>query len=305
MNRLPREDYTTSDLAVESAGVRSAPRGVSLREYEDSGFSVTAISVTDADGARAVGRPVGNYVTLALGKVWLFDEAESASASGLLAREIRRICAPVSSDGPVLVAGLGNRAYTADSLGPRVVDGLLVTRHIRLRDSELYQKLGRREISALAPGVLGQTGIETLELIRGAVERVRPSLVIVVDSLAARSVDRLATTVQLCDTGLAPGSGIGNTRDALNADTLGVPVVAVGAPTVVSSAALVRDALSLAGIDDPLPDPLVDVLENGRSFFVSLKESDVAVASLASLIASAVNDAFKTACTGVAGTRCP
>lgn len=285
--------YITTDLAVESAGVRTADSGVLVDEYEENGFTVTDITVADERGERAVGRPRGRYITVALGKPWLFDGDQTGAASDLLARELRSLCGDLPRRGPVLVVGLGNRSYTADSLGPRVVDGLLITRHVKLRDPDVYRSLGQREVAALAPGVLGQTGIETMELVRGAAERVKPAVVIAVDSLAARDVGRLAATVQLCDSGIAPGSGIGNSRDALNADTVGVPVIAVGAPTVVSSATLVRDVLSLAGMSDPLPPNVETVLENGRSFFVSLKECDAAVNALASLIASAVNSAFR------------
>ena len=193
----------------------------------------------------------------------------------------------------VLTVGLGNRDITADALGPKTVDGLLVTRHIKEYKPDIFEKIGQREMSALCPGVVGQTGIETFELIEGAVKRVCPDLVIVIDALAARSVDRLATTVQISDTGIAPGSGIGNKRRRIDRESLGVPVLAVGVPTVVDSATLVYDALGRAGIEET-SEELERVLENSRSFFVSLKESDVAVSESARLLANAINYAFRS-----------
>ena len=285
-------EYIATDLAVESAESAAGVRGIEVTERTEEGFDIVELAVTDAEGAVAIGRPVGKYLTMTLGKSWYFDDARLEAAERVLGSEIRTMARRMARCDSVLVVGLGNRGITADALGPKVADGLLVTRHIRTRDEQLYNSLGQCEVSALATGVLGQTGIETLELVKGAVERVRPDLVIAVDALAARGVDRLAVTVQLCDTGLSPGSGIGNDRRALNAETLGVPVLAVGAPTVVGSSTLVRDALSLAGMDGDLPAELEKVLENGRSFFVSLKESDVAVAELSRIISQAINRAL-------------
>lgn len=285
-------EYIATDLAVESAESAAGVRGIELTERTEEGFDIVELAVTDAEGAVAIGRPVGKYLTMTLGKSWYFDDARLEAAERVLGSEIRTMARRMARCDSVLVVGLGNRGITADALGPKVADGLLVTRHIRTRDEQLYNSLGQCEVSALATGVLGQTGIETLELVKGAVERVRPDLVIAVDALAARGVDRLAVTVQLCDTGLSPGSGIGNDRRALNAETLGVPVLAVGAPTVVGSSTLVRDALSLAGMDGDLPAELEKVLENGRSFFVSLKESDIAVAELSRIISQAINRAL-------------
>lgn len=285
-------EYVTTDLAIESV-VKDKAKGIEYEERDEDGFSVAVMRVKDGRGAETVGRPVGNYVTVTIGRPWLFDDEQTEKAEELLSREISALAKKMSPCGSVLVVGLGNRGLTADSLGPGVTDGLLVTRHIKYRDEALFRSLGQAEMSSFSPGVLGQTGIETLELVRGAVERVKPDLVVAVDALAARGVDRLATTVQLCDTGLSPGSGVGNTREAINQSSLGVPVLAVGAPTVVNSATLVRDALSLAGTEEISPE-LEAVLENGRSFFVSLKESDVAVTELSRIISRAINKAFRT-----------
>jgi spore protease len=208
-----------------------------------------------------------------------------------------RLCgrAP-DADFSVFVAGLGNAELTADAIGPKTVGLLTATRHLREHEGRLYREIGCSSLSALAPGVLGQTGIETLELLRGAVRYVKPDLVIVVDALAARSCDRLAATIQLTNTGISPGSGVGNDRCALTSDTMGIPVIALGVPTVVDSSTLVYDALAQAGIEQA-DDRLREILENGRRFYVSPKEADVIAERTAAIIAHAINRAL----VGVAG----
>ena len=291
---LPRgcENYVQTDLAIETADARRSGEGLEFGSRKEGPFGVDTLRITDERGEKRSGRPRGSYVTVTLGRPWLLSDRDFAAAEELLSDEIKSVVRTVTPNAKrILAVGLGNREITADSLGPRVADQLMITRHVRLLDPELYRSLAHLEVSSLAPGVLGQTGIETLELVRGAVERVRPDLVVAVDSLASRSAERLAATVQISDSGLSPGSGIGNRRAAIDKTTLGVPVVAVGAPTVMSSSTLVLDALGLAGVDEPPPE-LTAVLENGRSFFVSLKECDAAVKELSRLIANALNRAF-------------
>ena len=189
------------------------------------------------------------------------------------------------------MAGLGNRYIASDAIGPLAVRDITVTRHIKELDPALFGSLGSATVSAIAPGVIGQTGIEAVEIIRGAAENVSPGLIIAIDALAAKSIDRLAVTVQLSDTGIAPGSGIGNARKAIDRATLGIPVISVGVPTVVDSSTLIYDMLNLAGADD-IPDCVKNALDNGRSFFVTLKDADSASRENAKLIARAINLAF-------------
>ncbi len=291
------EDYTRSDLACESGGVEAGglPREVYFEE-ERRGHRISCLKVRNEREESVFGKPRGTYVTFLCDRIWRMDEERLNSLVELVAESLRKMCSevcakPVDSGFGVLVAGLGNVEITPDAIGPVSVRRLNVTRHLRAYDESLYHTVGRCEISALAPGVLGQTGIETVELIRGAVENARPDVVIAIDALAARSCERLAATVQLCDSGIAPGSGIGNHRKAICRDTVGVPVVALGVPTVVSSSTLVYDALRQAGIEEVQPE-LQKVLENGRGFFVSPKESDVITDCVSGLIADAVDMAF-------------
>ena len=223
-------------------------------------------------------------------------ETQSERLVLLLSEELRKMATrltqkPIAPAFRILVVGLGNRDLTADAIGPRTVDGLTATRHLQEQEPALYRALGCASLSALAPGVLGQTGIEVLELLRGAVRAIRPDAVLAIDALAARSCDRLASTVQLTDTGICPGSGLGAGSFALNGKTVGVPVMALGVPTVVESATLIGDALSRFGLDPQSPE-FVDLVENGVGFFVTPKEIDVLVPRIASLLAGAIEKAF-------------
>ncbi len=284
-------EFIRTDLASEAKEAANIEniRGISYRETELHGVAVSDMKISSEEGSSIIGKPVGRYITVECKKSWLLSDEEKENVISALTDYIIELIP--KGEKTVLVVGLGNRDITPDSLGPRTVDSLIVTRHVKEFDRKLFDSIGQEEVAAVAPGVVGQTGIETLELIRGAVERVKPDVVIAVDALAARSVDRLGSTLQLSDTGISPGSGIGNRRREINRTSIGVPVIAIGVPTVVDSSTLVYDALSKAGIED-IDDPLKKVLENGRSFFVSLKESDVAVAESASLISSALNRAF-------------
>ena len=243
---------TRTDLALESVeqlrqgGDISRLDGVCAAEYTRHGYGVTDVRVATKQAAEAVGKPEGRYVTIDLRPYFRREEGFFARAVGCLASELRTLLPGVGEDWPVLVAGLGNRGMTADAVGPLALESLLVTRH--MVRSLPRQFRGFTPVSALAPGVLAATGMEALELLRGAVQATGCAAVIAVDALAARSRERLCATVQLGDTGLIPGSGVGNHRKAIDKTTLGVPVVAVGVPTVI--------AAHLLGDGQPEDDPL-------------------------------------------------
>ena len=243
---------TRTDLALEGVeqlrqgGDISRLDGVCAAEYTRQGYGVTDVRVATKRAAEAVGKPEGRYVTIDLRPYFRREEGFFARAVGCLASELRALLPGVGEDWPVLVAGLGNRGMTADAVGPLALESLLVTRH--MVRSLPRQFRGFTPVSALAPGVLAATGMEALELLRGAVQATGCAAVIAVDALAARSRERLCATVQLGDTGLIPGSGVGNHRKAIDKTTLGVPVVAVGVPTVI--------AAHLLGDGQPEDDPL-------------------------------------------------
>ena len=243
---------TRTDLALEGVeqlrqgGDISRLDGVCAEEYTRQGYGVTDVRVATKQAAEAVGKPEGRYVTIDLRPYFRREEGFFARAARCLASELRTLLPGVGEDWPVLVAGLGNRGMTADAGGPLALESLLVTRH--MVRSLPRQFRGFTPVSALAPGVLAATGMEALELLRGAVQATGCAAVIAVDALAARSRERLCATVQLGDTGLIPGSGVGNHRKAIDKTTLGVPVVAVGVPTVI--------AAHLLGDGQPEDDPL-------------------------------------------------
>ena len=289
--------YARTDLACESlAEIDPKTDGVTKREETVGDLRVLELCITKEAAARRLEKPLGRYLTVVCGRVNLLGDREELQLQKLLADRLSETAqeltrAKIDSDFKIFVAGLGNSEMTADAIGPRTVGYLTATRHLQKHESELYRSLGCSSLSALSPGVLGQTGIETLELLRGVVEHVKPNLVLVVDALAARSCERLASTVQLSDAGIAPGSGVGNHRNAITHESLGVPVIALGVPTVVNSATLVYDALRQAGIGEIAPS-LQSVLENGKSFFVSPKDCDVITDRVSRLLAGAIREAF-------------
>ena len=290
-----QKEYLRTDMAAEcypSEESGESLHGIRFTETHDRGFELSRLTILDREGAAILGKPVGSYVTVTVGKIWLDTDERYEQAVELLADELLSMARTLSpSLESVLVAGLGNREITSDAIGPLTVKHLTVTRHIKELDPKLFDRLGSLPLSAIAPGVIGQTGIETAALIRGAADTALPSLVLCVDALAAKSVDRLAVTVQLSDTGIAPGSGIGNHRRAIDRTTVGVPVLAIGVPTVVDSSTMVSDMLERAGVEEISPS-LRRELDNGRSFFVTVKDTDTATGEMAKLIAAAIDRSF-------------
>ena len=278
--------YLNTDLAMEAHELRlrtaqaaSIP-GVAAEEYTSFGYPVTNVHVLDAQGAQALGKPVGTYVTVSVSP--LARREEDAFARGCQAvSSLLRDMLPADT-ASVLVAGIGNPSVTPDAVGPLTVRHILVTRHLLASDPTRFGKF--RPVSAISPGVLGMTGVETGEILRGLCEKIRPDCLIAVDALASRSTDRLCTTVQLSDTGIIPGSGVGNARNAIDRSTLGIPVIAVGVPTVVDTATLVLDLLdgTAEAKDIVLPD-------SARQMFVTPRTIDTQVADIAKLIGYSID----------------
>lgn len=239
------------DLALEARDLAApdgaALNGVRVREETLHGFPLTRVEILDEDGARTLGKPVGTYLTLELDALPR-DRDDVLRAARAVAAALWSLDA-LPQDGPVLVAGLGNRAVTPDRLGPQTTDRLLVTRHLAACLPDRFGTL--RPVAALAAGVTGTTGMESGELIGAVADRLAPACLIAVDALAARRQERVCRTIQLSDTGIVPGSGVGNARMALDRAHLGIPVLAVGVPTVVDAATLCLDLLDGAEGFDP------------------------------------------------------
>lgn len=279
--------YRRTDLAVEDSNVSSPHQGVSVQEKTKNDIRITTVEILNDEGAKHLNRPIGHYITLDFSPFWKEGEKNDPSLSTVLSEALTFLLKKGESPSRILVVGLGNRTITADAVGPFAADKIEVTGHFEYEEA-LRPYLPPCPLYAISPGVVGNTGIETQKLIKAALLASSASHIIVIDSLAARSTARLGQCIQLSDSGITPGSGIGNHRATLNRETLGVPVIAVGTPLVVSSATLVCDALEQAGIQE-ISTSLQEVLENGKSFFVTLNESDLATSLLADTIAEAIN----------------
>jgi spore protease len=286
-----------TDLALEAhetAARSGEPDGVTREEFTRGGVKVTRVKVLDERGEKAIGKPVGTYVTVETGGLDDVGGESYYEAADAVANEIGAMLKPIGN-GLVLVAGLGNAEMTPDALGPRCVTNVLVTRHVAGELSKIKGLESLRAVAAIAPGVLGQTGVETGEIIKALVQRIAPSAVIAIDALASRRASRLGNTVQIADTGISPGSGVGNARFAVNSQSLGVPVISIGVPTVVDAATLAIDVLEEAGINTPPKDEekiRASVEPGGVSLFVTPRMIDLIVEHAASLTGLAINRAL-------------
>ena len=279
-----------TDLAVEEKALREADgelSGVESTRRVREGFSVTEVKILDEAGAARLGKPVGSYVTLELEGLRRREEDAFGRAVRALAAELSTLLKGKGTES-VLVVGLGNRAVTPDAVGPLAVGHTLVTRHLVEQMPEQFSAF--RPVSAVAAGVLGTTGVESGELVGALCEKLSPDTVIAVDALASRALSRVCTTVQLSDTGIVPGSGVGNARAALNGETLGRPVIAIGVPTVVDGATLAADLLAEAGREDLEPEALRG---QAGGVFVTPRDIDERVADLSKVIGWGVSLALQ------------
>jgi spore protease len=317
MKHSARPNYYT-DLALENCEQLKSEsddglNGVEIttEEDEEQGITVTWVAITNQWGAESMGKPIGNYITLESRAMKESDPTAHEEISKILARKLGKLH-PLPKDATILVVGLGNWQVTPDALGPLICEKILVTRHLQdIMPPELQGRV--RAVSALRPGVMGLTGVETAEIILGVTKRIKPDLIIAIDALAARRTSRINTTVQISDTGINPGAGLGNKRTPINHTSVGVPVIAIGVPTVVDAATLVNDTMDniINAIAAAAPEglQLFDTLKNmegeeryhlikeildpeAGNMFVTPKEVDAVVGRLAHVIASALNIAL-------------
>ncbi len=262
-----------TDLAVELAGGENeALKGVE-RKFEEKGeIKISTVKITSAEGERTVGKPIGEYITLEFPPIYKISDYSE------LKNEVVKALETLISGkrDSILIAGLGNTEITPDAIGPLTAKQILATRHISGQFAENIGLKGLRSVSVITPGVLGQTGIETTELIKGAAEAVRPDALIVIDALAAGSAHRLFKTIQLCNTGISPGSGVKNSRREINEKTLGIPVIAVGVPTVTDADSL---CFELTGKEP----------EKSSDMFVTPKDVDLLADRISEILSLALN----------------
>lgn len=297
-----------TDLALENREIyRSAQKiedeipGIETEiDDNDSDILVTKVKILSDEGANALGKPIGNYITIE--SQMMNDEVENIDNKIIrkVSEIIKDISHLVKSD-TVLVVGLGNGDVTPDALGPKVIENLQITRHL-IEYAPEYVKEGTRAVSAIIPGVLGTTGIETSEIVKGIVDRINPNLVIVIDALASKNMDRISKTIQISDTGIIPGSGVGNSRFAITKDVLGVPTIVIGVPTVVGVPTIVDEAIKYVidkNEDETKKEELKqtnymkEILENKKfDFMVTPKDIDDIISNLSSLVADSINMAL-------------
>ena len=259
-------------------------RGVSVEETYDEKRDIraTTVHIESENGAKAMGKPIGVYITLEAPKLSEPDKDYHREVSEVLAVYLQELLG-TKEERSVLVVGLGNREVTPDALGPEVVGNLRITRHVvKEYGKAAFEKEKVHMVSGIGPGVMAQTGMETLEIVRGVVEETQPDVVVAIDALAARSSKRLNRTIQISDAGIHPGSGVGNHRHSLTRETIGVPVVAIGVPTVVDAATIVYDAVRDR---NAVPPGL-------NSMFVTPKDIDETIKHLSFTISEALNIAL-------------
>mgnify|MGYP006290195411 CR=1 FL=1 len=240
--------------------------GVEVQTEGEKDIKVTRVRILNDEGEKAIGKPKGHYITLEIARLNESDQDLYEDSCRALAKEINNII-NIDKKATVLIAGLGNWKVTPDSLGPKVISNIMVTRHlIEYVPEQIDDRV--RPVCAVSPGVLGITGVETGEIIKGIVEKIKPDLIIAIDSLASRKMDRVNKTIQISDTGISPGSGVGNKRMELSEKTMGVPVVAIGIPTVVDAATMANDTIEL------VIDNLIKHSDKESDFYKMLKELD-------------------------------
>lgn len=296
-----------TDLAVEAKesfeGDGGEIEGVTLKkktvDLENGSFEVSRVCVLNEEGSRAMGKPIGNYISIDTPDIDRLSENDYERLANEVAHIIKKLvnchCNLNKTYFRVFVAGLGNRCITADSLGPYVIDNIFITRHfVKEFGGSFLAKLNACEVCGIAPGVMAQTGMEALEIVKSIAGKVKPDVIVVIDALAARSIHRINRTIQITDTGINPGSGVGNHRMGLSEKELGIKVIGIGVPTVIEAGIIVRDRVSEVmgsfGLDvDEVNEFVNSSFSSMENMYVTTKDVDEAVERMGELIAKAVN----------------
>ncbi len=285
-----------TDLAMEARESNSALNGVSEERTDNEHYSVSRIKIDTDEAASALQKSKGLYITIEAPDLVLRESELIKAVTEALSAELTGLIDKGGTSGTVLVVGLGNRAVTPDALGPKTAEKILVTRHIKQYMPDAIPN-GVRSVCAISPGVLGVTGIETMEVIQGIVERSKPSLIIAIDSLSSRRTERIASTIQLCDAGIQPGAGVGNIRSGLDEASLGIPVIAVGVPLVVYASTISRDTigliaseLGLLGNEEKIKELAAKAIsEKTGELIVTPKEIDSLIECTSTILADGIN----------------
>ena len=280
--------YSRTDLACEAIPKNLKQGdfgGVKIETRNHGGIEAVELNIINELGASIIKRSIGKYITIYCGRVWLYEKEFIIDLEKIISQELKKLIYKYKKTPcRVLICGLGNRHITSDSLGPLVIDNLDATGHLDVYND--YKSF------LISPGVMGESGIEAYDSVLAISRQVNADLVLIIDALASKGLDRLCTTIQISDSGICPGSGIGNSKKEISKSTLGIPVISIGVPTVIDSSTLVYEALNEAKIEN-ISYELEKILNNNRNFFVSPKDSDIIVSSLASIISNAIALTFK------------
>lgn len=295
-----------TDLALEAREsieeTSGEIRGVHYEERYDEkkDITITKVMIDTKNGAKAMGKPMGTYVTMEVPRMQEPDEDYHREISMELAGQLKNLIPDIDNEQSILIVGLGNRDVTADALGPNVVDNLFITRHVVKEYGKAAYSVDKMHlISSIEPGVMAKTGMETAEIVKGVVEQTNPDVLIAIDALASRSIKRMNRTIQITDTGIQPGSGVGNHRNALTYESIGIPVIAIGIPTVVDAATIVGDALErltreCADIDSNIRlREYPKVMTELSNMYVTGKDIDAVIKMLGYTVSEGINIALK------------
>lgn len=288
--------FFRTDMAVERRDLyRNANKleneidGIECEEEKKEDITITRVKITNKEGEKALDRKMGNYITIDTKKIHNITEEKEEEIIKTFSTELKSIIEKhVKSNDEILIVGLGNLYSTPDSLGTKVVENVEITRHIKIYLPNAIDK-NTRSVSAITPGVLGTTGIETVEIVKGIVSNIKPKLVIAIDSLCSKNIDRINKSIQIADTGIIPGGGVGNRQEELSQDTLGIPVIGVGIPTVLDAATIVIDTLNACEIEVQENEIVNKMKLNNFNFIVTPKEIDALIENMANIVSEGIN----------------
>lgn len=277
------------DLYKKANKLENEINGIECEEEKIEDINITRVKITNREGELALDKKMGNYITIDIKKINNITTEKEQKIIDTFSKELSEIIDKhINKNEEILVVGLGNLYATPDSLGSKVVQNIEITRHIKIYLPDAIDK-NTRSISAISPGVLGTTGIETVEIVRGIVDNIKPKLVIAIDSLCSKNIDRINKSIQISDTGIVPGGGVGNRQQELSERTLNIPVISIGVPTVLDAATIVIDTLNACEISVS-ENEIVDKMKlNNFNFIVTPKEIDTLIDSMTNIVAEGIN----------------
>lgn len=277
------------DLYKNANKVEDEIKGIECEEEKKSDIKITRVKITNKDGEKALDRKIGNYITIDIKRMANITTEKEEEIIKTFSKELKSIINKnAQPQDEILIVGLGNLYATPDSLGSKVVQNIEITRHIKIYLPNAIDP-NTRSVSAITPGVLGTTGVETIEIVKGIVDNIKPKLVIAIDSLCSKNIDRINKSIQISDTGIIPGGGVGNKQEELSQETLGIPVIGVGVPTVLDAATIVIDTLNSCNIKVPDTEIIQNMKLNNFNFIVTPKEIDSLIESMSTIISEGIN----------------